>query len=65
MATTKKTDDTNDTPGNPEVQAQADDAAEKGYIGTSPDPFPNEAYSLKTGPDSPTAAETADALRKA
>lgn len=53
-----------DDAGSDEVQAKADEAEEKGYIGTTPDPFPNEAYSLKSGPDSPTAADTQAALRK-
>lgn len=47
-----------------EVQAKANEAEEKGYIGTTPDPFPNEAYSLKSGPDSPSAAEVREALLK-
>lgn len=58
---TKKTDDT----GAEEAQAVADEAADKGYIGFTPDPFPNEAYSLKSGPSSPSAAEVADALKSA
>lgn len=58
---TRKTDDQ----GQAEVQQAADEATEKGYIGTTPDPFPNEAYSLKSGPDSPSAAETSTAMREA
>lgn len=60
MAPTRKTDDASAD----EVQAKTDDAQEKGYVGTVPDPNPNEAYSLKTGPDSPSASETLTALRK-
>ena len=61
MASSKKTDDA----GAAEVQAKTDEAEEKGYIGTTPDPFPNSAYSLKSGPDSPTAAEIRQALASA
>lgn len=57
---TKKTDDG----GAAEVQAKTDEAEEKGYIGSTPDPHPNEAYSLKSGPDSPSASDTLAALRK-
>jgi hypothetical protein len=31
-------------------------ALEQGYFGTSPKSIPNEQFSLKTGPDSPSAA---------
>lgn len=48
--------------GAAEVQAKADEAAEKGYIGSVPDPNPNKAYSLQSGPDSPTAEESRAAL---
>lgn len=57
----KKTDDG----GAAEVQAKVNEAEEKGYVGTSPDPFPNSAYSLQSGPDSPTAEETRQALATA
>lgn len=56
-----KNEDKNDG-GAAEVQAKVDETEEKGYFGTTPDPFPNEAYSLKSGPDSPTHAETREAL---
>ena len=48
--------------GQAELQAKADEAAEKGYIGSTPDPFPNEAYSLQSGPDSPTIVEQQAAI---
>lgn len=31
-----------------------EDAQKAGYLGYVPDPNPNEAYSLQSGPDSPT-----------
>lgn len=61
MATTKKIDDG----GAAEVQAKTDEAEEKGYRGFSPDPFPNEAYSLESGTDAPSATEIAEALKAA
>jgi hypothetical protein len=33
-----------------EVQKAFDEAEEKGYFGTVPDPHPNSAYSLESGP---------------
>lgn len=42
---------------NAEVQSKMDDALAKGYIGTVPDPHPNAAYSIQTGPDSPPVIE--------
>lgn len=57
---TKK--DTSNDGGAAEVQAAMDEATSKGYFGTVPDPNPNEAYSIQSGPDSPTAAETRTAL---
>lgn len=51
-----------DDGGAAEVQSRTDEAHEKGYFGTTPDPFPNSAYSLASGPESPTAAETRAAL---
>lgn len=32
--------------GQAEVQARVDEATERGYVGTVPDPTPNEAYTL-------------------
>ncbi len=52
--TTKK--DSNDA-GQAEVQAKSDEAEEKGYLGTVPPGPPNEAFSLESGPDSPSAYE--------
>ena len=33
--------------GQAEVQARFDEAADKGYFGSTPDPTPNENYTLK------------------
>lgn len=56
MSRAKKADDAvSDDGGAAELQQFVDDAEAKGYIGTVPDPHPNEAYSLKSGPDSPAA----------
>lgn len=53
MATAKKDEDV----GQAEVQSKRDEAREKGYEGNVPDEQPNSAYSLQSGPDSPSAAE--------
>ncbi len=53
MAEQKKSSLTDDA-GQAEVQARSDEAAEKGYYGTVPDPTPNENYSLRTPQDAPT-----------
>lgn len=59
MATAKKTDtETTDAvaqadAANAEAQERMDEALSKGYIGSVPDPTPNDAYSIKSGPDSP------------
>lgn len=50
-SSTKQADDA----GQAEVQSDRDAAREKGYEGSTPDPHPNEAYSLQSGPDSPGA----------
>lgn len=55
MAAAKK-----DDLGQAEVQKKADEAQEKGYYGEAPPGPPNEAYSLKSGPDSPSHAEERD-----
>lgn len=53
-----KTSDTgNDKAGDAaakQVQKTVDEAEDKGYFGVKVDPLPNEAYSLESGPDSPT-----------
>jgi hypothetical protein len=59
MATSKSDKPAAD--GNAEVQSKMDDALAKGYIGTVPDPHPNEAYSIKSGPDSPPLVEDSTA----
>jgi hypothetical protein len=43
--------------GQAEVQKAVDDGQQKGYIGVQSDAFPNEAHSLKTGPDAPSVLE--------
>lgn len=48
--------------GAAELQARFDEAHAKGYFGTTPDPIPNERYSLATGPESPSAAEALAAV---
>lgn len=40
--------------GQAEVQAKVDKETEKGYRGVKVDPLPNSAYSIQSGPDSPT-----------
>ncbi len=46
-----------DDAGQAEVQARSDEAEEKGYLGVAPPGPPNEAFSLESGPESPSAAE--------
>lgn len=41
------------------VPTEADLGLDEGYIGTKADPRPNSAYSLESGPDSPSAADSA------
>lgn len=36
-----------------ELQRNADEATDRGYIGHSPEPAPNAAFTLATGPDAP------------
>lgn len=57
MPASKKTEPTGGDAGQAEVQAKVDEADEKGYFGRVPAGPPNEAFSLKSGPDSPTVAE--------
>lgn len=40
-----------------DVQKQVDEEQEQGFLGTKVDPRPNSAYSLESGPDSPSAVE--------
>lgn len=60
MATAKKSADA----GQAEVQKNVDEEQEQGFRGAEVDPLPNSAYSLESGPDSPTAAEQREALKK-
>lgn len=46
-----------DESAQPLVEQEAK-AQEKGYRGVVTDPIPNEAYSLKSGPDSPSVPAT-------
>jgi hypothetical protein len=57
--TAKKTD-----AGEAEVQKKVDAAEEKGFIGEEVDPIDNDRYSIKTGPDSPTAEEQRQAVKE-
>ena len=43
--------------GQDEVQATVENQEEKGHIGEKPGGFPNDAFSLESGPDSPSALE--------
>lgn len=47
--------------GQAEVQKERDEVAAKGHVGYKPDGPPNAAYSLTTGPDSPSALDVARA----
>jgi hypothetical protein len=47
-----------------EVPASIDEAVDKGYIGDRVDPLDDDRYSLKTGPESPTAVEQAESLKE-
>lgn len=53
MAQRKNKDDA----GQAEAQELADQAEEKGYLGTKVDPLPNSAHSLESGPDAPPIHE--------
>ncbi len=54
-----------DDAGQKELQEVFDEAAEKGYFGTTPDPTPNENYSLQTPLDAPVPETDAAAARAA
>lgn len=56
MADTKRSRSSDDA-GQAEVQKVFDEVQEKGYYGTVPPGPPNEAYSLQSGPDSPSHEE--------
>lgn len=60
----KKADKAADA-GQAEMQKIADEASDQGFLGTKVDPIPNSEYSLQSGPDSPTALEQQEALKKA
>ncbi len=44
--------------GEAEVQKTFDVGDKQGYLGQRSDPFPLSAWSLESGPDSPSIAET-------
>jgi len=46
-----------DDVGQEQVQSVFDEAREKGYLGDTPESHPNSAFSLQSGPDSPSVAE--------
>lgn len=46
-------------------QPLLEQANEQGFLGDKVDPLPNEAHSLESGPDAPTAAEQRAALAEA
>jgi hypothetical protein len=48
---TAKKDDAEAAKG--DVAEKVADEQAKGYVGDVPDPLPNSAYSLESGPDSP------------
>jgi hypothetical protein len=48
--------------GKKELQAAFDEAQEKGYFGVTPDPTPNENYTLKGVASGKPTPETDDAL---
>jgi hypothetical protein len=59
-ATTRKSGDA----GQAEVQAKSDEDSAKGYHGVRPDGPDNEAWSLQSGPDSPSVHELKNGGRK-
>lgn len=63
MAEAKKKQDEEAVIGS-EPQKVADAEQEQGFVGDKVDPLPNEAHSLESGPEAPTAAEQAAALAK-
>lgn len=40
-----------------DIQEQADEMNEQGYVGEAVDPVDNDEYALTSGPDSPPAVE--------
>lgn len=54
----------NKSSSQPKAGSSQPDPLEVGYIGVSPKSIPNENFSLKTGPESPSAAsQIVDARR--
>lgn len=56
--------DKKDDHGQAEVQDKVEAEQEQGFRGTKVDPLPDSAYSLESGPDAPTVAEQAAAVRR-
>lgn len=50
--------------GQAEVQEKADEANKQGYYGEVPPGPPNSAYSLQSGPDSPSHLEEREHAQK-
>lgn len=48
--------------GQKEAQKKVEKEEEQGYRGVRTDPFDDEAYSLQSGPESPTAREAQAAV---
>jgi hypothetical protein len=57
MADSKRGAKSADDGGQADLQTTQNRYDEQGYIGTKVDPLPNEAHSLESGPDAPTAVE--------
>jgi hypothetical protein len=51
--------------GTDESQKIASKEDEQGFRGVKVDPLPNSAHSLESGPDAPTVAEMAAAMKEA
>lgn len=64
MTDQKKAPASKDDAGQGEVKDAFAKAQEQGYFGQEVDPTPNEAFSIKSGPDSPTITEQRAALAK-
>jgi hypothetical protein len=62
--TADKTDKTVESAEAADTKA-VETAQDQGFIGVKVDPLPNSAYSLESGPDSPTILEQQEAVRKA
>lgn len=59
----KTADSTNQGVGQDQIQSAFDEANEKGYFGVTPDPTPNENYTIKGVIKNAPTPETDDGLR--